>query len=201
MKTCEYSGEPFPSARSHPWTDAVTSSDFRYYDLRSSPALIRSSLEDFVPWSRFAAIDRFYGLLEWLNGPASLLESNDCAFTAPHPNENPQFPRRLECSGRVMILFRELACNLLPQALPGLTMALHNALAPADPSFELGVIGTTLVPVRYVTLPGPPNAQLGSQLMVSFWAWGSDEAEIMANLDRLVRNLSQALRDVACDDA
>ena len=45
---------------------------------------------------------------------------------------------------------------------------------------------TTLIPVRYVTLPAPPDAQLDSQLMLSSWAWGSTRVESMANLGRLI---------------
>jgi hypothetical protein len=197
MKTYVYDGEALTLARSHPWTDAVSSSNFRYYDLKLWPALIRTSLEDFLPWSRYPAVDRFYALLEWLNSTASPLESNDCAFIAPHPNKNSHFLKSLECSGRVMILFRDLSRNLLPDNLLALTDALHNALAPVDPYFEFGIVGTTLVPVRYVTLPAPPDAQLGSQLMLSFWAWGNTKTESMTNLGRLMKNLSHALRDAA----
>ncbi len=200
MRTCEYDGDALTQVRSHPWTDAAANPDFRYYDMKASPALIRTSLEDFLPWSRYSAVERFYGLLEWLNGATSPLESNDCAFTAPGPNDNPQFQKALECSGRIMVLFRDYARNVSPHDLVALTNALHNALAPADELFEFGVVGTTLVPVRYVTLPVAPDAQLGSQLMVSFWAWGSTHAETMANLGRLLGNLSRALRDVARQD-
>jgi hypothetical protein len=99
-----------------------------------------------------------------------------------------------------MVLFRDLSRNLSPHDLLALTDALHNALAHADPHFEFGVVGTTLIPVRYVTLPAPRDAQLGSQLMLSFWAWGNTKAESMTNLDRLMKNLSHALRDVAKQD-
>ena len=195
MKTCEYDGEALTEVRAHPWSDAVANPDFRYYDLKESPALIRTVLEDFLPWGGFPAVDQFYELLEWLNGPASIIESNDCAFTPPRPSTNPQFRKSLECSGRVMVLFRELARNVAPHGLRALANAFHNALAPADPSFEFGVVGTTLSPVRYRTLPGPARAQLGSQLMISFWAFGDNEGETMAHLSRLMTNLSRALRD------
>jgi hypothetical protein len=197
MKTYEYGGEAFENARSHPWTDAVASSEFRYHDLRAEPALIRTSLEDFAPWAAYPAVERFYLLLEWLNGASSPLESNDCAFTAVQPNENPQFPRSLECSGRVMVLFRDLVRNIAPHDLHSLTQGLHATLAITDPDFELGVVASALIPVRYVTLPVDPDAQLGTQLMISFWAWGSTDAETMANLDRLMKNLSHALHAVA----
>lgn len=196
MKTCEYAGDARPLLRSHPWTHAESNPEFRYYDMRRSPALIRTALEDFVPFAGYPAIDHFYALLEWLNGPTSPLESNDCALIAPHPTPHPELGQALECSGRVMLLFRDLVRNVAPRDLVALTRALHVALAPADPTFELGVVGTTLVPVRYLTLPATPGAQLGAQLMVSFWAWGTGEADVMDNLDRVMRNLAAAVRSV-----
>jgi hypothetical protein len=44
-----------------------------------------------------------------------------------------------------------------------------------------------------VTLLLPDDEQLGYQLILSFWAWGSLEAELMANLGRVVRNLGEGL--------
>ncbi len=149
-----------------------------------------------MPWSRHAAIQEFYELLEWLNGPGSSLESNDCAFTGPHPNESPSYPKRLECSGRVMVLYRELAKNLSPLQVGSLKDALHHALASIDAEFPWGMIGTTIVPVRYVTLPLACDEQVGAELMISFWAWGDSKRELMSNLERVMRNLSRALHAV-----
>ena len=199
MITCEYDGVPFADPRSHPWTDAVSSSACRYYDLKATPSLIRTSLEDFLPWSHHAAISEFYSLLEWLNGSDSALESNDCAFTAPGESENPQIRKALQCSGRVMVMHRALAQNVVLERVKELKMRLHQHLAPLDPELEFGIVGTTIVPVRYVTLPGPPDARLGHQLMISFWAWGSSEAEVMTNLGRVVTNLFCALRAVSAE--
>lgn len=189
---------PFTEPRSHPWTDAKASSDFRYYDLKAAPALVRTCLEDFVPWSHYAAIEEVYALLEWLNAAASTLESNDCAFIGPHENEVAAIPKSLQCSGRIMVLYRALAQNLSRERIESLKDALHHRLAPLDPDFAWGMIGTTIVPVRYVTLPAPDDGQLGCQLMISFWAWGSSEAELMTNLGRVVKNLSEGLRALAC---
>jgi hypothetical protein len=80
MRTSKYAGVPFSEPRSHPWSAARTNSTYRYYDFTTSPALIRTSLEDFLPWAQHPAIERFFVLLEWLNGSTSLLESNDCEF-------------------------------------------------------------------------------------------------------------------------
>lgn len=200
MRTCEYAGEPFAAPRSHPWVGAASDAASRYYDLTASPALIRSSLEDFVPWARYAAVDAFYALLERVNHEKSLLESNDCAFTGPHPNESTTTQKALECSGRVMVLFRELPRNTAAGPVEALKNELHVALAKLDPNFRSGVVGTTLVPVRYLALAGA-DEQLGVQLMISFWAWGNSEEENMQNLARLLRNLTNALRKVCTPSA
>jgi hypothetical protein len=191
VKTCEYDGAPFTEPRSHPWTHTTASSGHRYRDLRADPSLIRTSLEDFVPWSHYSAIDAFYTLLEWINSPMSTLESNDCAFTGPHANEVPSVPKSLQCSGRVMVLYRSLPTNLSRRRVESLKDSLHHRLRSIDPEFRWGTIGTTIVPVRYVTLP--EDAQLGHQIMISFWAWGSSEAELMGSLGRVVVNLSRGL--------
>jgi hypothetical protein len=196
VKTCEYDGAPFPDARSHPWTDATSCADYRYVDLKAEPSRIRTSLEDFVPWSHYGAIDDFYALVEWVNGAGSRLESNDCAFTGPHANESPSFAKALQCSGRIMVLFSALTENLSRPAIVSLKNSLHRRLGGIDPSFAWGMIGTTILPVRYVTLAGPEERQLGHQLMISFWAWGAGEEELMTNLGRVVRNLSEGLRVV-----
>ena len=194
MKTCEYAGDPFTEPRSHPWVDALNGADCRYYDLTATPALIRSALEDFKPWAQYAAIETFYALLERLNHRGSALESNDSAFSGPHANEGSETDKALECSGRVMVLFRALASNTAAH-IEWLKNELHEALGQLDPSFRWGVIGTTIVPARYLALVG--NDQLGSQLMISFWAWGDTEPETMLNLARLLKNLTQAVRKIS----
>jgi len=198
MITCEYDGVPFTEPRSHPWTDAVSSSACRYYDLKATPSLIRTSLEDFVPFCHHEAIDDFYTLLEWLNASDSTLESNDCAFTGPEANENNrEIGRELVCSGRLMVLYRALPENVAVERIASLKNRLHERLAPLDPELESGIVGTTIVPVRYWTLPGTVASQLGHQLMISFWAFGSSESEVMTTLGRVMKNLSQALRAVS----
>ena len=111
MKTCEYDGEPFSEPRSHPWTGAIANPASRYYDFKTDPELIRTALEDFLPWGHDPAVTVLYELLERLNARTSILESNDCAFSGPHESEAPQWGK-LQCDGRVMILYRELELNL-----------------------------------------------------------------------------------------
>jgi hypothetical protein len=197
MKTCEYAGAPFERARSHPWTDATGNPDFRYYDLTAAPEHIRSSLEDFQPWSHYAAIEAFYRLLESLNRRSSLFESNDCAFSGPEANEQPAIPKAFQCSGRVMLLFRAIERNTRPGSIEHLKNQLHHQLAELDQRFEWGMVGTTLVPTRYLALARPGENQLGSQLMISFWAWGDTESDTMTNLKRLFESLSSALGNLS----
>jgi len=195
MKTCEYDGEPFSEPRSHPWSDSALDEGARYHDLSAAPELIRSALEDFTPFQRYPAIEDFYGLLQRLNHPKSSLESSDCAFSGPQPNQSAQMQAKLECSGRLIILYRALAENTLQTKMAWLSLALHRERAELDPQLASGIIGTTLVPIRYLALP--EGAQLGQQLMLSFWAFGNSEASLMLGLSRLFKNLSHALRNVS----
>ena len=115
----------------------------------------------------------------------------------PEENEDLAVAKPLQCSGRLMLLFRLLAHNTDEARIARLRLSFHRDLSEGDPSFRWGVIGTTLVPVRFRELPGNPGQQLGSQLMLSFWAWGDSEADTMLNLGRVFKNLSRALRKVS----
>jgi hypothetical protein len=195
MKTYEYAGAPFSEPRSHPWTDSTSDTAARYYDFSASPELIRTALEDFRPLERYPAIEEFYGLIERVNHHKSLLASNDCALLAPHPNQTAQVKASLECSGRLMLLYRDLAQNTRKNRVSWLKTAFQHQLSHLDPKFALGMVGTTLVPVRYLALPA--DAQLGEELMLSFWAFGDTEETTMQSLARLFKNLTQAVRAVS----
>ena len=194
MKIYEHHDPQSLRCRSHPWTDSASDPTHRYYDFRTSPELIRSSLEDMQEWNTYPATETFYRLLEWLNGPKSVFESNDCAFSGATANPGTQSSQRLQCSGRLMILYRDLALNTAPAQIGWLTNAAAHALEQTDPTFESGAIGATIMSARFTALPGPPELQQGQQLMLSFWAWGEDEPEVMANLDRTFRNITAVLR-------
>jgi hypothetical protein len=197
MNTYEFAGEPFTEPRSHPWIGG--SDGARYYDFRADPAAIRVALEEFSPFARYPAIEIFYALLERLNHPQSPFESNDCSFSGAEANANARFKKALECSGRVMILFRELELNTSEASVEWLQSKLHQALHELDATFRWGVVGTTRVPVRYLALPSELPGQLGQQIMISFWAFGDSEDECMRNLARLLKNLDRGLRIVDKD--
>jgi hypothetical protein len=197
MKTCEYAGGVFPELRSHPWLESSTDLAAHYYDFTASPQLIRRALEDFLPWGRYRAIETFYALLERLNHARSAFETNDCEFTGPQRNDQPEIPKAFGCSGRLMLFFRALEQNTVEASISSLKYCLHSNLAELDQDFVWGLVGTTLVPTCYLALPESNGQQLGQQLMISFWAWGDTEADTMLNLGRLFSNLSRALRTVA----
>ena len=197
MKVYEHNDPHSMCPRSHPWIDGESDPTHRYYDLRARPELIRSSIEDMQEWSTYPASETFYQLLEWLNGSESVFESNDCAFSGVIANTSTQFSKRLQCSGRLMILYRDLALNTSPEQIHWLTNTAAHALKRTDPTFEWGAIGATIMSVRFTTLPGPPELQLGQQLMLSFWAWGEKEREVMTNLDRTFRNVTVVLRKLS----
>jgi len=179
--------------RAHPWVDAEADASHRYYDFRAHPERIRTSLEDLLPWGEHGFTETFYRLLEWLNGPQSSLETNDCAFHGISPNEGPHSTRRLEASGRLMVLSRNLAANTRPDHVGGLAQRVAIALSQMSEGIE-AVVGVTIVDVQFTTLPGSAAQQRGQQLMLSFWAWGDDEAETLGNVDHTLGNLAAALR-------
>jgi len=201
LKTYDQADSVSTSVRSHPWTVATADAKSCYRDFKENAALIRTSLEDFLPWAAWPAIERFYGIVEWLNGPDSMLESNDCAFSGPAPNSTPQFAKSLEVTGRLMVLWRHLPRNIPRANTDWLKGVLHRLLNEADADLEFGVVGMTVFPVRYITLPAGDEHQLGSQLILSFWAWGDDEEEVMGNLERTVSGIGGALRGAAGEAA
>lgn len=197
MKVFEHNNTgSFPS-RSHPWIGSASDPEDQYCNFREKPELIRSSIEDMQKWSAYAAAETFYRLLEWLNGSESVFESNDCAFNGASTNTSVQCAKPLECSGRLMILYRDLEINRSQEEILWLTNAAAHGLRNTDPSFEWGAIGATIMPVRFTALSRQPAGQRGQQVMLSFWAWGEDEAEVMANLDRTFRNMTAVLHDLS----
>jgi len=61
-------------------------------DFKKNPELILHSLEDLTPYKKWAFAETFYSLIEWINSPKSLLESNDCSFNAVEDNDDDHYP-------------------------------------------------------------------------------------------------------------
>jgi len=152
-------------------------------------------LEDFRPWDACVAVRSFYDLLAWINGEGSPFESNDCAFAGPENNVDGDFRKRLQCCGRLGILFRDLSLNTNERAMSGWIEGIHIGLRALDPGFAWGAVGTTRLRVDYLELP--EGRADGSQLLISFWAWGDDEPEVFENLARVISALREVLESCA----
>jgi hypothetical protein len=198
VKTAQYQGPALPT-RSHPWTTAVNDDSSRYYDFKASPGLIRTAIEDLLPWQNYAATESMFTLIEWLNADGGLLETNDFQFSGPVPTAMTHDgsaiapDRAMMSQGRIMTLFRKLALNASASHAASFDQHLHEILNQNDQLFQLGLVATASVPVRLINCE---SATTGTQLMISFWAWGATERSTMRNVQRLMHNLHHALRRV-----
>jgi hypothetical protein len=189
-----YRDKEDPPPRQHPWT--VGSSDaFRYHDFRSHPELIRTSLEDFLPLSRYPAIERYYELLEWVNGPESQLETNDCGLGTPRLDEKPPdlIPRGLNTviHGRLTVLFRDLRKNTSPQWVTWLHDGILGALKGRTPKYPASVaVGTWSHFFLEIGCPG-------DVVTLRYWAWGGDTDAAMHNLSGVYEDLGHCFREAS----
>jgi hypothetical protein len=154
-------------------------------------------MEDFRPWSQTQAVQDFYRLLAVLNGRDSPLETNDSAFNEPAPNTSTAFAKRLQSSGRLMILFRDLILNTRRSRVRWLERRLQESLTELDRGFPWTAVATAMAPTRFIHLP--PSRQTGWQLAIHFFAWGDTAEETLDHFGRIVRCLAQALPDIATE--
>lgn len=196
----------FSNPRMHPYT-AMRPGQPSFVDFKQHPELISEVLEDFVPFAQTPAVRAFYGLLSWLNGPASLLESCDCALRPPEPHESGLSQLPLRVHGRLMLMYRDLAANC-DERFSALYNTVGRQLSGVDPEFprEQGSVCVAasktlfrdLLPANVrssthvVTRDG--EAGRGFQLMLVFQAFGNDEAAAFTTLNRVFKNIELAIR-------
>ena len=184
--------------RPHPWTTSNNHSPGQYYDLRTHPELIRTALEDFRPWEKFPAIDVFYKMLEWLNGPDSILESSDCMLLPPTVNESPKIAnKKQQIMGRLFFLHRQLDKNADENVVNSMLEGLHESLELIDPAFEFGCIAYSRFPTLFTSSGEGRPPYKGHTISLKYWAWGDDDTEAFQNLKRTFENLHQALRSLS----
>lgn len=177
-----------------------------YVDFKTDPDKIFSVLEDFIPYSHHPAIQSFYMLLKYINGPASFLESCDCALRPPasHSDSNSSLP--ISVHGRLFLMYREERLNCSSEHsewLCGKLMSILNEIDPALTANE-AVIGFTLNPVLHTAISNGdwrPDGSFecdendpahGLHTMLSFWGYGDDETHAFENLGRLFENIEQS---------
>jgi hypothetical protein len=178
----EYDSD-IPPPRQHPWTESAANPDWKYCDFKIHPDRIPFVLEDFSEWSRYPATTTFFEMLIWLNGPDSILESNDCGLRPPRQDH--ESPEVIRCSfesdptvihARLAILFRDLAWNVSIPTINGLKQSIHDCLRQNFPDWPLAIkVGDW---VHEFTALGKE----GRVVTLRFWSWGDDEAMAMVNL-------------------
>lgn len=162
--------------RSHPWRDMVSDDTCVYMDFKTQPHLIRSALEDLLPFKEWDFVEQFYTLIEWVNGSSSLLESNDCVFNAAEENTDQQYPYAKKCSARLMTLFRDIPENCQQKSIDWLMHNIQTLAASMKPSFKAGAIGLSQSPTCYLALGETADTGgMGYQVTLNFFAYGNNE--------------------------
>jgi len=184
--------------RAHPWSTAISNQEQKYVDFKASPKSIRTALEDLIPFENEKFTQKFYTLLEWLNSPKCSFESNDCSFLGPHANDTDyQFNYKLKCSGRLMILFRDIEENTQSPSIEWLLKSLNSSLRLVKPGFKAGAIGLSEMKTVYMQLDDRPKmGGLGKQVMFSMFAYGKNKNKCFDNMETVMDCLDSAIRSV-----
>lgn len=183
--------------RSHPWTDMKNDQSSVYMDFKKNPKLIRSSLEDLHPFKKWAFVDTFYSLIEWINSPKSVLESNDCTFNAVEENDDTQYPYAKKCSARLMILFRDIPENCQQRSVDWLADNILKSVAGGKLNFRAGAIALSQNPTCYLVLGDKPDTGgMGQQIVLSFFAYGKNERCCYENMQQVIDHGHSCLNKV-----
>ena len=180
--------------RSHPWTNMVDDKNSVYMDFKKQPKLIRTHLEDLIPLKKWSFVEEFYRLIEWINSPNSLLESNDCVFNPIEENTDQQYAYAKKCSGRLMILFRDISENCQPKSTDWLLDNLLTLISTIKPGFKAGAIGLSQSPTCYLALGDKPDTGgMGVQITLTFLAYGKNERRCYENMHEVLSIAHSAL--------
>ena len=168
-----------------------------YMDFKKNPRLIRTSLEDLLPFKKWPFIETFYSLIEWVNSPQSVLESNDCTFNAPEDNSDGQYPYAKKCSARLMILFRDIPENCQQRSIDWLMQQILQSVASGKPGFRAGAIGLSQNATCYLALGDKPDTGgMGQQLVLNFFAYGKNDRRCYDNMQQVLEHAQGCLKKV-----
>ena len=167
-------GEPRP----HPWQGSAYDPNARFVDFLRYPELIRTSLEDFLPYSDRPAIERFFQLLEWMQSPSTIWETTESKFWPVSTQSNRSFAQyRLICSGRLVFFCRDYLwqCKNSHWAFTQLLKRLKD-YAPVAANACVGVF---TVPTLFVSLSedGGVTAPECKALGIRCYGFGNSEDE------------------------
>lgn len=200
----------YSDVRLHPYQpNAAEAAQAGFVDFKAEPGRIPEVLEDFRPHAGEPAIQTFYELLRWVNGPESELESADCVFRGPEPNTSTRTsPRALQAHGRLCLMFRHLPANCHAESFDWLLTRLGTELKFMDTELDSieAVIGFSEARALFIeiskgTLRADGHFESdaddpghGHQVMLWFWAFGDTEMAVFANLNRIFGNIWAACR-------
>jgi hypothetical protein len=191
----QYDNRPDPPSRNHPWSIVVEQPGGQYWNFREHPSLIPEVLEDFKPWAHYSAIQQFYYLLSWLNGPDSIFETNDCALGIPSVDtKTPDVVRTvfeaypISMHGRLTLIFRYLLFNTSRPHVDWLKRGIHDNLRDHVSNFPAVIfVGEW---AHFFT----EIEKEGHAVSLQFWAWGDDEAMAMENLGGIFATLLELFK-------
>lgn len=184
--------------RSHPWTKMQINDENIYIDFKKDSDLIRTSLEDLIPYKKWDFVEQFYTLIESVNGQDSLLESNDCTFNAVEDNLDPQYNYAKKCSARLMILFRDIPENCQEKSINWLMEQLQGLIKTSKPNFKAGAIGLSLSPTCYLALGDKPDTGgMGHQVTLNFFAYGKNERRCYESMKDILAVAEQSLNRIS----
>jgi hypothetical protein len=212
--------------RVQPWDEAEYAEGGKYYDFRKDPGLIPEVLEDFVPLAGYEAVQQFYDLLGWMNGPDSPYETNDSRLRAPRENRQRDLAdKAVVRDGMLMFFFRELPLNLSadsvawsaryqrhlvdqhevkPTPNPFLLRFAQRCveeLSKINPDSLTDCLGVQFMPAVFLHAPVREDEKYGNQVVFRFWVWGDTDEEVMGNLTYTVTAISSCLRKIDAEQS
>ena len=165
-----------------------------YIDFKKNPKLIRNSLEDLLPLKKWEFVESFYSLIEWINSPTSLLESNDCTFNIVEENNDQQYPYAKKCSARLMILFRDIPENCQQRSIDWLTQEILKTVANSKNNFRSGAICLSQNETCYLELGDQPDTGgMGQQVVLTFFAYGKNERRCYDSMLQVINHAHNSL--------
>jgi hypothetical protein len=185
-------------ARTLPYAPGGKMPDSRYYNFRERPDLIPHVLEDFQSFAHYPAVQRFYGMLAWINGPDSDFESSDSRLKGPRPATMVAGQDgRQEVVCGLMFFLRDLRFNLSAEHRDYYVTRLLQVLGALAPTSAHTRIMLSLRRCDFLALPGPAEAQRGMETLATIVVLGEGEAELMSRLDQAVEHFACALQTVS----
>ncbi|PZR74082.1 MAG: hypothetical protein DLM73_08970 [Chthoniobacterales bacterium] len=167
------------AARMHPWGGSLHDPNAKFVDFLKRPDLVRSSLEDFIPYAAVPAIDRFFSLIEWMNGADTVWETTESYLWPPAaPQSNRSFAQyRIVCSARLVFFHRDHLWQL--RHGDWAFTSLLRRLERREPVVPNACVGVFIAPTLFVSLSedGGRTAPEAKVLGVRCYGFGNSEKE------------------------